>query len=258
MIRINAAMTANKNFMRALPDYIRAMPPADRLTFCVGTVAVEWQSLLSHAFTGIEHDIVSRNDKIKSPSFSMMLSRWYEISSKSRLAGDSITKSLYESLYSYHLLRDALVHGLPAVSEWLWIEGDERPLVEFRMKTKKKEYKEQLIWETRQRAKRTKGVDLRGLIRHIDKLEWNFNFYYYLEDIEYVASHGLRSLKERVNHVNHLVNREAYYPERGDSPASAIFAAEPLPKPIPHVKGVTRKSTERLEEERRRREDADA
>jgi hypothetical protein len=244
-----------QDYVWKLPRHIEALSAADRLTYCVGTIAVEWQSLVSHTFSMIEHDIIAEDRRIKSPPFSMILSRWYAASAHSRLASSATTKKLHDALYSYHLLRDALVHGLPAISEWSWVEGDERPLVEFRMKTKKKEYKEQAKWEEQQRAKKMQNKNLGGLLRHIDKLEWNFHFFYYLDDIEYAASHGLRRLKERVNHVNHLVQRETYHPERGDSPASAIFAAEPLPKPIPHVKGVTRKSMERLEEERRRWEE---
>lgn len=238
-----------------LPKHIQALTASERLTYCVGIIAVEWQSLLSHVFVGTEHDIVKDNPKMKSPPFSVMLSRWYASSLNKRFASNAVTKKLYDTLYSYHLLRDALVHGLPAISEWCWIEGDERCLVEFRMKTKKKEYKEQEKWEFRRRAGWNNPRNIAGFMRYIDKLEWNFHFYYYLEDIEYVASHGLRRLRERVNHVNHLVLREARHPDKGDSPASAIFAAEPLPKPIPHVKGVTRKSEGRLAEERRRWEE---
>lgn len=203
-----------------LPRHIDALPAEDRLTFCAGSIAIEWQKIIETVDMGL--DLPVRDEGGKATGFGSALQEWQAVSRRSRLADVRVTDRIVTVTSSYHLLRDALVHGNPRITDRHYVEGSTKQLVEFDLKTIKHEYKGHHKKMTLRYRRGVRYKNHREWIKYVDQQERKFIFFYFLDDIQYVAAHALRELQPRIAHVNYLRRREEHFPGIGPSPACAF------------------------------------
>ena len=253
MIRLNVGMARKSNkrprVSRKLPHDVQALYPNERLFYCVGKIAVEWQRLIE----ALEHGLQLNSGEADHRVFSYLLATWLGIVRQYNVIDDNEIVLLGNTATSYHLLRDALVHGSPRNDETVRLTDRVEKLVAFRLKTKKSYYKQFKKRSLARYLGEGRAAYYKQMTKMIDEEHAVYSFYYTLKDIEKVAAYDLDDLTVRVVHINHLVRRQTNMPLAGPSPFTAILDSYKLPAKIEQVTNIVPKTAEDYEQEERER-----
>lgn len=212
------------------------LSPEDRLYHHVGSIAVQWQRLLEHT------EMMLRSRRVKladSLTFSQLIELWYTQAKDANVIKPSRLNQIYKSAKSYHLLRDALVHGNPRYTAYQFLEGRDVSVIEFRLRTKKPQYKSE--WKRAFSALMgpSNRRNMRKYLSDIDKEEKHFTFCYALEDIASVSYCGLSDLSMHMAAVDRSIERKLRgAPDRSASPISTYLASVKLPPTIEQLSNV--------------------
>jgi hypothetical protein len=236
--------------VRTLPEHILALSAYDRLYYCIGVIAVEWQSLV-HTVSELTRRFDRDDDDRKAlPSFSVMSKQWRTIVKASPAMPDpNRAVEIMALAGNYQQVRDALIHGTPFADRMVYKPGSDDEIVRIDIAADKKVYKQHVRDRSaryyRQYGMRKHNVNLKDWLERVVDNNHKYELYYSQRDIEYIAAHGLPQLRNFVSHASHITEREIVFGrleplagKREPLAGAAALVMQPLPHTVHRLTGL--------------------